>query len=438
MNKESLKCAACEEIDRQRERILQIGNSILDNPELGFKETKTAALVEEQFRQMKLPCVTGLGLTGVRADASGKKGDIRVAVLGEMDAVVCPAHPNADPLSGAAHACGHNAQIASMLGAAIGLVESDVIRHLSGSVAFFALPAEEFVELEFRENLRRKGKIDFFSGKQELIHLGAFDDVDMAMMVHAKADGTETKAYVNSASSAFIAKTIRFRGVESHAGNAPDQGVNALNAAAAAIMCINAQRETFRDEEGIRVHLIMTKGGDLVNIVPADVRMEAYVRGKTMEAAYAANQKVNRALQGAAYATGVEVEINEMPGYLPLNANPRMTELFTQNIAALIGTENIETATTIGGSTDMGDISSLMPAIHPYIGGFSGKAHSCDFRVVDESVAYLLPGKAMAMTVIDLLWDGAAAAHGALNEWKAPYTKEEYLRLLKPNFMENK
>lgn len=146
MNKKSLKRAACEEIDRQRERILQIGNSILDNPELGFKETKTAALVEEQFRQMKLPCVTGLGLTGVRADASGKRGDIRVAVLGEMDAVVCPAHPNADPVSGAAHACGHNAQIASMLGAAIGLVESDVIRHLSGSVAFFALPAEEFVE----------------------------------------------------------------------------------------------------------------------------------------------------------------------------------------------------------------------------------------------------------------------------------------------------
>lgn len=430
MNRNELKRTVCQEIDRQRERIFEIGRTILEHPELGYKETKTAALVEAQFRELGLPCTTGLGITGVRGDAAGRGSGVCVAVMGEMDAVVCPAHPHADPLTGAAHACGHNAQIAAMLGAAMGLVQSGAMAQLDGSVAFFALPAEEFVELEYRESLRAKGEIGFFGGKQELVRIGALDGVDMAMMVHAKAGEASPKAFVNSTSSAFVAKTVHFKGVEAHAGSEPDRGVNALNAAVAAIMCIHAQRETFRDEDCIRVHPILTKGGDLVNIVPADVRMETYVRGKTMEAVADANKKVNRAISGAAYAVGAEVEIAEMQGYLPLNPDARMTALFSQNIAGLVGEENIETSPTSGGSTDMGDISCIMPAIHPYVGGFSGGAHSSDYRIMDEDAAYLLPAKAMAMTVIDLLWDGAAEAQGILDSWHAPYTKAEYLELL--------
>lgn len=192
------------------------------------------------------------------------------------------------------------------------------------------------------------------------------------------------------------------------------------------MMCIHAQRETFRDEDGIRVHPIITKGGDLVNIVPADVRMETYVRGKSMQAVLDANEKVNRAIRGAAYAVGAQTEIRESPGYLPLRQNKGMTELFVGNIAGLVGESNIFYPPDSGGSTDMGDLSEIMPAIHPYIGGVAGAAHSRDFTIVDEEAAYIHPAKAMAMTVVDLLCDGAQAANAVCEQYTPGYTPKSY------------
>ena len=122
-----------------------------------------------------------------------------------------------------------------------------------------AVPAEEFVELEYRESLRKKGQISYFGGKQELIHRGYFDDVDMSIMFHA-LDMGENKALIGPVSNGFIGKKVRFTGKESHAGSAPELGVNALNAATLAMMNIQVQRETFKDSDRVRVHPIITKG----------------------------------------------------------------------------------------------------------------------------------------------------------------------------------
>lgn len=427
MDKERLKELVSKTIDEKREEIIGIGEQIFKNPELGFKENKTSALVKEVFKSLNLPYEENLAITGVKACAEGRSHDMKVAIMGELDAVVSPMHPCADPNTGAAHACGHNAQVAAMLGAAMGLKVSGALSELDGDVVFMAVPAEEFVELEYRERLRDDGEITFFGGKQEFIRIGAFDDIDMAMMVHSHAAEGGRKAFIAPASTGFIGKTVRYKGKEAHAGAVPHEGINALNAAMLGLMAIHVQRETFRDEDKIKVHPIITKGGDLVNIVPADVRMETYVRGKTIDAVVNANDKVNRALKAGAYAVGAEVEINEIPGYMPMEQNLEMNRLFAENIQKFIGKENVIEGVDLTGSTDAGDVSLIMPMLHPTIGGFLGNAHSKDFRISDPEMVYIIPAKAMAFTVVDLLFDNAKEAKQIKSNFKPAFTKDSYL-----------
>lgn len=432
MKKAELKRKVCAAIDRRAAEITAIGNFMLHNPELGYKELKAASLVEEEFAALGLDYRTGLAVTGLKSRLPGKQSKLSVAVMGEMDAVVCHDHPYADPKTGAAHACGHNAQTAMMVGVAMGLVDSGIMSELDGDVVFFALPAEEFVELDYRQQLRREGKIKFLGGKQELIELGEFDDIDMAMMCHAATDTPERHMLIPGAgigSNGFIGKLIKYVGTEAHAGGAPHEGVNALNAAMLGLMGIHANRETFKDADAIRVHPIITRGGDLVNIIPADVRIETYVRGRSIAAIMDASHKVNRALQAGAMAVGAEVIIDEIPGYLPLLNDQKMAALFAANCVVLLGTDGVLPGEPMAGSTDMGDITHIMPGIHPMVGGVAGRGHARDYMIVDPDMAYIIPAKAMAMTVIDLLYDGAALGLQIKEEFEPSMTKESYLAM---------
>jgi len=425
MTKEELKHLVLKQIDLNKEAIISIGNDIFNHPELGFKEFRTSKLVSDRLKAMGLYCEEGLAITGVKARAKGKQSKANVMIMGELDAVVCPLHPNADTNTGAAHSCGHHSQIASMLGAAMGLVP--FMEYLDGDVTFVAVPAEEYVEMEYRERLKSEGKIEFFGGKQVFIRLGLLDDVDMGMMIHSHAGVEDRKFLLSCDSSGFIGKIIKFTGKEAHAGAEPFEGINALNAAALSLMAINAQRETFKDSDRIRVHPIITKGGDLVNIVPADVRMETYVRGRTIDAVVSASEKVNRAIHGSTMAIGAQVEITEIPGYLPLIQNEKMTELFGENVKNLLGPDSILTGYELMGATDAGDVSSIMPFMHISTGGYSGIAHSKTFTICDEEMAYVMPARAMATTVIDLLWNGAGEALKIKENYKPKFNKESYI-----------
>ena len=261
MNKQAMKERLCAAIDARRDEIIAIGSQIYARPELGYKEVHTAGVVQKVFGDLGLEYRSGIGLTGVRAEMPGRDSKVKVAVLGELDAVVCPEHPHADPQTGAAHSCGHNVQIAGMLGVAMALKDTGMMSELDGDIAFMAVPAEEFVELEYRNKLRNQGKIRFLGGKQELIALGEFDDIDVTMMFHSA--NSERKIGIGGSSNGFIGKLIKYIGKEAHSGGAPHLGVNALNAAMLGLMGIHAQRETFQDEDHIRVHPIITKGGDL-------------------------------------------------------------------------------------------------------------------------------------------------------------------------------
>src|SRR5213593_2441022 len=428
MTKDELKRRVWDAVDRRGDEIIGLGEEIRRHPELGFKEVKTARLVEETFRKLGLAPRSGLALTGVRADAAGRAGaGPTFAVLGELDALVVAGHPEGDPQTGAAHACGHNAQIAGMLGAAMALLDATAFNHLAGRVAFFAVPAEEYGDIEWRVSQARAGKLEFLGGKPELMRLGHFDDVDLAMMIHTTSRPEDGKAGVPGSNNGCIVKTVRYIGRAAHAGGAPHMGVNALYAAQIALAAINAIRETFRDEDTIRVHPIITHGGSQVNVIPADVRLETYVRGRSVEAILDANVKVDRALRAGALALGATVEIETLPGYMPMTCDATMARHYQANAATLVGAEHYRQIAHRTGSTDMGDLGMVMPILHPYVGGAVGSGHGADFKIVDPALAYVTNAKALAAMAVDMLAAGAAGAREVLKAARPPMTREQYL-----------
>ena len=433
-NTEEMKKKICAVIDANESKIVSYAKDVAKEPELGFKETKTAAKVAAVFEELEIEYQAGLAITGVKGRIKGGKKDPTVAILGELDAIGCPDSPAADPLTGAAHACGHNLQTAAMLGAAYGLVQSGVMSELAGDVVFFGVPAEEYVELAYRKKLIEEGKLHFLHGKGELIYRGEFDDVDMAMQIHADKNMPEATVSIGQSSNGFIGKTIQYVGKTAHAADAPDQGINALNAAMLGLMGINALRETFREKDVVRVHPIITKGGDLVNSVPADVRIETYVRAKSMEAIDATHKKVDAALKAGGDAVGAKTIIETLPGQLPLACNEKMNELFVANAKIADPKVAVKDAGHFSASTDMGDVSHLMPVIHPFIGGTNGLLHTKDFCVVSYKDAVLLPAKTFAMMIIDLLAEDAKGAKAILADYKPLLTKEEYVKKLEGYF----
>lgn len=426
--KEQLKKIACEAIDKNRDKIFAIGDSILHEPELGYKEYKTAAKVKSLFEALGYEYRDGVALTGVIASRKGRASRMKVAVMGELDAVISRDHPYACKETGAAHACGHNCMIAGLAGVAYALKDTGIMDELYGDIVLMAVPAEEYVEIEYRQALREEGKIHFLGGKQEFVRLGAMDGIDVMIMQHttSRTEGIPTCARFNSAG--FIGKLIRYIGREAHSGAAPHKGINALNAAQIGLMAVHAQRETFRDEDHIRVHPVITKGGDLVNVVPADVRIETYVRGGSMDAILDAGAKVNRAFEAGGYAVGAETVITELPGYLPPVFDEKLTDIMYHNLKALVGEDAVSREYPLGGaSTDAGDISQLMPVQQALICAAEGTTHSKDYTLADKEMAYITSAKALVMTAIDLLADGAETGLDIKNNFKPAMTKAEYL-----------
>ncbi len=426
MHLADLKQSVCSIIDRHRDRIIDLGEAIWANPEPGFQEFATARLVQATFDDLGMSHRDGLAVTGVRADLDGGFPGPTMALLGEMDSVILPDHPAADPRTGAVHACGHHAQVAGLLGAAMGLQQSGVMQHLAGRIVLMAVPAEECIQLELRQEWIRQGKIGLLGGKQELIRLGHFQDVDLALMIHTAAGRT---AHTRVSMNGFSAQSIRFSGRAAHAGANPQGAVNALNAASLALQAIHAQRETFADDEHVRVHPVITRGGDAVSIVPDDVRIESMVRAATPKAITETTAKLRRCCHAAAMAMGADVSINAMPGYLPLVDCAALAAIFEANVRDFV--ESVESFGHMASSTDMGDITQIMPASHPGIGGAEGAPHSTAFRIVDPELAYVVPAKVLAMCAIDCLAHQAATARRILVDYPPALARIAYADCLR-------
>jgi len=431
MTVEQMKQAACKAIDDNAQKILDLEYSIRTEPELGYKEFKTAAKIKAALDELGYSYTDGHAITGIITPVKGRDHKVNLAVMGELDAVLVKGHRLCDPVTGAAHCCGHSCQAASVIGVATALKAPGVMENLDGDITLMHVPSEEFVELEYRQSLKDEGKIKLFGGKQEFIRLGLMDNVDMMIMQHTSItenEGAEEWSKGNCGGAigkGFVGKMIHYIGKESHAAM-PSQGINALKAAQLGLTCIDANRETFRDEDGIRVHPIMTKGGDLVNVVPADVRLETYVRGSNTKAIFDASAKVDRALQAGAMAVGAQVEITQLPGYMCPFESEELKDVVFDNLKYILGEKNCH-RNGPGGSTDASDVSNIMPTVHMRIGGASGVGHGANYEIANPDLAILKAAKIMACTAIDLLANGAEKALLVKNNFKAPMTKEEYL-----------
>ena len=411
-------------VDSYRDTILEALAYIGDHPETGYREVKTSAYLEEKFIALGYDLIKPEGITGFCTVVDTGREGPEVLVLAELDSIICPAHPKADPVTGAAHSCGHHAQCAALLGIAAALRDPDVLAPLSGRIRLCAVPAEELLEIGYRRSLQAEGRIRYLGGKSEFLSRGLFDGVDMALMVHTSRDFRSMLGSVGC-----LAKNVIYKGVASHAGGSPWNGRNALYAATCGLNAVNAIRESFMDQDLIRVHPIMTGGGDMVNAIPATATLESYVRGRTYEAIVNANRRVNQALIGAALSIDTNVDIVDIPGYAPLVNAPDMITLAKEAADAMIPEEGFELLNSYStGSTDMGDLSCIMPVVHPYAGGAMGASHGNDYTIVDPDRACVKSAKWQLMMLSLLLENGAARARSILDGFVPQFASaEEFL-----------
>lgn len=419
-----------EGVEKYRELIFAAEKYIWENPETGYREWKTSTYLEKEFEKLGYTLVKAGNIPGFYTTLDTGRPGPCVLVMGELDSLLCSDHPDADPETGAVHACGHHAQCAALLGLAAALKQEGALNGLSGKIKLCAVSAEELIETNYRENLRQKGIIRYYGGKVEFLYRGYFDDVDMAFMFHTS--GGKHRFYANKGSNGCVVKRINYKGIASHAGGSPHEGVNALYAANLGMQAINTLRETFRDSDHIRVHPIITKGGTAVNAIPSDVRMESYVRGADMKAISEVNRKVNRALAAAAASIGANVILSDRPGYTPLINDINLLRIAEKAMKKVVPAEQVAITDSWGtGCTDMGDISAVMPAIHPHVGGATGTGHGNDYRIEDRENACVNSAKCQLLMLHMLLSNDAAEAKKVIDEKDLRYqSKAEYFKAI--------
>jgi amidohydrolase len=381
---ERLKEDACRRVDAERDALVALSQRIHEHPELKFEEHRAAAwLCEFLAAQGFVVEPRAYGLDTAFAARIGE-GNPRVAILCEYDA-----------LPGIGHACGHNIIAAAGVGAAAGL--GALIGDTGGSVVVLGTPAEEGG-----------------GGKIIMARRGAFADVDAAMMVHpAGAD------LVAMTVLAVTELTVEYHGRAAHASAFPHKGVNALDALITAYSAIAQLRQHIRPSE--RIHGIITDGGQAANVVPERAAGVFMVRAATERRLQRLRQRVMDCFQAGALATGASVDVRPASvDYSDMLTNQPLADAYVANLSRLGRTvQSLEGLSAVAGSTDMGNVSKIVPAIHPMIAvsppgvplhsaEFAGWAGSDrgDQAVVDGA-------KAMAMTALDILC--RPDLHGAMS-----------------------
>ena len=374
MDADALKAAVCAEVDRLADQLLEASHEIHAHPELNFEEHFAHDLLVDQLHGAGLHTTPHAYGVATAFEASAGESGFNVAVLCEYDA-----------LPGIGHACGHNVIATAGLGA--GLAAASVAAEAGGRLRIMGTPAEEGG-----------------GGKIEMARRGAFEEIGAAMMVHpADAD------LIAMDTIALQELHVQYHGKAAHAAAAPWDGRNALDAAVLGYMNIASMRQHIRPTE--RIHGVFSKGGDKANIVPAETAMEWIVRSSTIESLQPLKQRVLTALESAATACSCTVDHQwHSHTYADMIDNGPMVAAYVSN-AAKVGRNVVDPAAVgrrVVGSTDMGNISYLVPSIHPMIKvAADGVAiHTVEFaewaRSPDGDKAVLDGAKAMAMTIVDL------------------------------------
>ncbi|AVF35682.1 M20 family metallopeptidase [Rahnella sikkimica] len=371
---EEQKAQIIAAVDSLAAQATELALNIHANPELSFEEVNSAAALIAPLRAAGFEIEEDLGglPTAFRATYdSGKPGPV-IALLAEYDALV-----------NLGHACGHNLIGTASVTAALALKQ--VSQLLTGRLEVIGTPAEE------------EG-----GGKIILSDKGIFDDADAVMMFHPR-----DKTMVVRGGLACVDAVFKFYGKAAHAASAPQNGISALDAVIHTFNGINALRQLFTDD--VRVHGIITDGGSATNIVPAYSEAKFLMRADTVKGLTVVKQKVFDAARGASLMTGARLEIEEGLTYAERNNNLTLAGFFQQNLEAM-GVEVVPPPLKGGiGSSDIGNVSQITAAIHPYIRIGDVLPHTPEFAVAAGSDAglqgMLQAAKALAMTALDLCQD---------------------------------
>lgn len=398
------------------------------NPETGYKEWKTHKYLADRFEELGYTLKTAGNIPGFTAEMDTGHPGPTVAVFGELDGLIVPTHPEADPETGAVHSCGHCAQAAALLGLAAALKEPGALDGMCGKIRLVAVPAEELIEVGWREEQRKAGVIRYFGGKPEFLYRGLLDGVDMCFMIHTMAGAADTGKIIKGTNGCMTKRAV-FGGVSAHAGGAPHKGRNALYAANQALSAINALRETFRDQDHIRVHPILTEAGSSVNAIPDRVVLECYIRAADAESLQDANVRVNRAIAASAAALGCTLTVDDKHGYFPRVHDQGMIQVTKEAMEQTLAKTVYEPEGWGTGCSDLGDMTMLMPAVHPSIGGAVGAAHGDQYTIPQAEDSCVNSAKVQLVMLQLLLKNGAARAKQILENFKPVFSsKEEYFR----------
>lgn len=379
---DALKRAVCQAVDARRDALVAVAREIHAHPELAFEERRAAALLVRALKDEGLPVeAPAYGLDTAFESRVGAAGPT-VALLAEYDA-----------LPGIGHACGHNLIAAAALGA--GLALASLGPRLPGRVRVLGTPAEE------------QG-----GGKELLARAGAFDGVDAALMVHPA--GVDL---ITMPSLAFAEVDAVYHGRAAHASAMPERGVNALDALVTAYQAIAQLRQHIRPTE--RIHGIFTEAGEAPNVVPERAAGRFYVRAANAGELAALKRRVEGCFRAGAEATGAALELAwRDPDYLELRTSWPLAERYRANAEAL-GRRFFpidRLPSSVMGTTDMGNVSHRVPAIHPMIAAAPAHCtiHAAAFAEHAGSpsgeAAAIDGAKALAMTAIDFFLDAGLRA----------------------------
>jgi len=373
MHLEKLKASVVSEVDTSRHQLGELSLKIHSNPETGFQEVKASAWLVQYLEENGFSVERGVCELPTAFRGSYGQGKPAIAILAEYDA-----------LPDLGHACGHNLIAASAVGA--GVASKLAIDQFGGSILVIGTPAEEL-----------------YGGKVVMAERGAFDNLDIAMMVHPGAHDTAT-------SRALACQTleVEFFGKAAHAAARPEAGINALEAMLSSFAAINSLRQHIRD--GARIHGIITDGGQAANIVPAHSAGAFMVRAEDDAYLEQLKARVLNCFIGAATASGARLEYRWGDiRFASLRNNLTLARLFRRNMQSLGRKVSLADIRQAFDSTDMGNISELVPSIHPRVAIAPEEVvvHSPQFAEAAASEAGikgLLDGaKALAMTVVDLV-----------------------------------
>ena len=364
--------------------VVALVDDLWAHPELGYQETYTAARVTE-FLAAHAPGVEiqSFARTGLKLRL-GPGLDRAVALVAELDALIVPAHPAADPTTGAVHACGHHTQV----GIACAVVAELANRpwDLPYDLVVVFVPAEEYVDLDTRRALRDADEIAWFGGKPEAMRLGVFDDVDVAVLTHTMGGGYPTPTVeLDCDLAGFAYKHVTFHGRAAHAAFIPFAGANAASMAVLYQTAIGLGRQQLRDDVLARVNPVMTSPPMTTNVIPDTARVSTDVR--TVDLAYMSelSAKLDAMAEGAAHALGGSAEIDTEVGYLPFRQHRPLSEPFRAAFQA--GVPGIDALLDDrGGSAaagDVGDLSVMLPCIQIGYSGLEGTVHGADLHLAD-------------------------------------------------------